>query len=223
MSTAFQSLFHEYGAVSFGKQVRLLERVGELDWDLDLDTGILSFDGRHEFPVQLLGTESEQSGTWLWAWANPSIADPAVLKQAEQLRAYGQQYGVTEFTEAQVPLDGVNGHTLSLVASGLCRADAYYRSPYEGGAAYMLLQGLQLHPGEELTPMGFIQVFTEFIQAFPVHHHTALAGFARQSGWQCSGTSACLDCVSPRGQQIRATFDELGRVTGMQSVLSHNA
>lgn len=222
MSTPFQSLFHEYGAVSFAKQVRLLERVGELDWDLDLDTGILSFEGRCQFPVQLLGTESEQSGTWLWAWANPSIADPAVLKQADQLRAYGEQYGVAEFTEAQIPLDRVNGHTLSLVASGLCSADAYYRGPYEGGAAYMLLQGPELRPQEELTPLGFIQAFTEFIRAFAVQHHPALAGFARQCGWQCSGTAACLDCVSPRGQQIRATYDELGRVTGMQSVLSHH-
>ena len=221
MSTPFQSLFHEYGAASLGKQVRLQELVGERNWDLDLDTGILSFEGRFQFPIQLLGTESEQSGTWLWAWANRSIANPNVLAQAEQLRAYGAQYEVTEFTEAQVPLDGVNGHTLSLVAAGLCGADAYYRGPYEGGAAYMLLQGPELRPWEELSTVAFIHLFTQFIQSFPVHHHTALTGFARQSGWQCSGTAACLDCVSPRREQIHATFDELGRLTGMQSVLSH--
>lgn len=221
MSDPFRSLFHEYGAASFGKQMRLMDLVGKLDWDLDLDTGILSFEGRFQFPVQLLGTESEQSSTWLWAWANPSIANPAVLTQAEQFRAYGAQYGVTEFTEAQVPLNGVNGHTLCLVAAGLCGADAYYRGPYDGGAAYMLLQAPELRPREELTPVGFIHLFAEFIRAFPVHHHTALTGFARQSGWQCAGTVACLDCVSPRGEQIHATFDELGRLTGMQSVISH--
>lgn len=220
MSPPFQSLFHEYGAVSLGKQMRLLELVGKRDWSLDLDTGLLSFEGYVRFPVQLLGTESEQSGTWLWAWANPSIANPAVLAQSEQLRSYGEQYSVTEFTEAQVPLNGVNGHTLSMVAAGLCGADAYYRGPYEGGAAYMLLQGPELRPREELAPAGFIRLFAEFISAFSVHHHTALAGFARQSGWQCSGTSACLDCISPRGEQVHATFDELGRVTGLQSVLS---
>lgn len=51
-------------------------------WDLDLESGALVFSdperGRAEARAQVVGTFNASDGTWLWAWANPSV--PEVLR-----------------------------------------------------------------------------------------------------------------------------------------------
>src|SRR4051812_5614895 len=75
-------------------QARLLDGLAEFDWGLDLDTGLLTFTstrgGRElaRYPVQLIGSSSESSNTWLWAWANvESDLPPALLRGIEGVRA----------------------------------------------------------------------------------------------------------------------------------------
>ncbi|MEZ4668394.1 MAG: hypothetical protein R3E39_10805 [Anaerolineae bacterium] len=41
--------------------------IGTDGWATNLDTGTITFGGNYQFPIQVLGTESEQAGTWLWA------------------------------------------------------------------------------------------------------------------------------------------------------------
>ena len=42
-----------------------------------------------------------------------------------------------EFTEAMVPLDHADGHAFASIAVGEGLGKAYYRGPYEGGAAFL--------------------------------------------------------------------------------------
>jgi hypothetical protein len=130
-------LANRYLAASFDKQLYLANLIGEADWHLDMAAGLLSFGDRHRWHVQLLGTEANESQTWLWAWANEASGIPTqLLGSALTLRMLGEAQGIPELAEAEVPLNEVNGHVLAMIGSGVCRADAYYRCPYEGGAAF---------------------------------------------------------------------------------------
>jgi hypothetical protein len=170
--------------------------LGPYDWNIDLGTGRLDFEGRVSFETQVLGTESAQSGTWLWAWANPSITNVAITAATSRLRDYGAQYGVPEFSEPQLPVNGINGHTLGLVAAGLCGADAYYLGHHPGGTILTLIQAAELRGPEDVTPVRLSSVFTQFISAFSCHHPLPfsvamglMAGCARRR--RLPGTTAC--------------------------------
>ena len=120
-------------------------------WHFDLPTGTLSFGNQYRWQTQLLGTESEASNTWLWAWGNTESNIPAhLLVTSLALKAYGEQHAIPELTTPQLPLDQIDGHTL-------CEANAYYRCPYEGGALFVLIvpSRIVIAVFPELRPYGF--------------------------------------------------------------------
>lgn len=216
MSPALHQLFHRYAAASFEKQLRLNELAGECDWNVNLDTGVLSLGDRYHFPIQLLGTESAQSGTWLWAWANPSIENPAVLSAARRLQEYGDQHGVPEFVEDQFPLDHAGGHSLGLTASGILQADAYYLGHYGGGAALMLLDAPEVGEVGDDSALRMVQVFTQFISSFPCDHRPALLAYAQEKGYAVQEGEDGLQATNARGG-LRARFDTNGRLEELRA------
>jgi hypothetical protein len=211
-----ETLFDTYAAASLEKQLALESAVGEASWSLNLDTRELRFSNGQVFQVQLLGTESEHAATWLWGWANRSIDNPETLTAAEALRTYGAQQGVAELVEAELSLDRVNGHLLSMIAAGLCRGDAYYRAPYEGGAAFLLLEGPHLRELAGDSPVHLNQVFMQLISAMDCGHRPAFEAYIRYKGYDFHETSRSIRARSPDGEPLTATFDEQGRLTELQ-------
>jgi len=110
LSERFVQLYCGNGPAAFVRQEHLSEVVGERDWAFSMDDGTLSFGDDLQFPVQVLGTESESSGTWLWAWANEASGLPDTLLEAvSTLRGL---HDVPEAQAAQLPLESVDGHAL---------------------------------------------------------------------------------------------------------------
>ncbi len=140
MSLTLQTLFDSHALSSFAKQRHLNELVGEDDWDLDLETAALSFSSGKTWKIQLLGSESFVSDTWLWAWANDqSDLPPDVLQLSERVRAFGEEHDIDELTQPDIPLDWGDGHMMSLIALGICNATAYYRCPHDNGAVFVVI------------------------------------------------------------------------------------
>lgn len=128
MSLSFLAALLPHVPASLDKQVYFSDLIGNPDWHLDIASGLITYGTMSPWHAQLLGTESEASGTWLWAWANTESNIPAHLLTASlALKAYGEQHGIPELATPEVPLDQVEGHTLALLASGICEANAYYR------------------------------------------------------------------------------------------------
>ena len=67
----------------------------ENTWSFDQDAGELIWlfdDGnRVSAPAQIVGTFDESKETWLWSWANPSVAAD-LSKAAEIARLYGEEH-----------------------------------------------------------------------------------------------------------------------------------
>ena len=219
--TTLAQLLAEHGAASLDKQESLAALIGNAGWQFSMDTGRLTFGGKHVFPAQILGTEAEASKTWLWGWANAASGIPAPLLQfSQQMRTYGEQNGVAEFTSPELPVNGVNGHLLCMIASGLCNADAYYRGPYEGGAVFLLFSAPQLKAHSDNSVPRVIRIFTQFIAQSACDHREALMAFLRYKGYACESNGNEVVCTSPRGEPVRATFDHMGRMTEIAAAAS---
>lgn len=139
-SGAFRQLLDKHLLESMYKQCHLESVVEGRTWSLCLDPaqpekyGKLCFGEDLAFECQLLGSESFQSNTWQWAWANPTI--PSDLAQAANSLRFPQTGRETqhEFTEPQLPLSTVSGHQIAAVVTGMIGAPAYYSGPTGGGA-----------------------------------------------------------------------------------------
>lgn len=214
-------LITQHGAASWDKQMCLADAIGDDDWQLSLSAGQITFGGRQSFPVQVLGSEADAAGTWLWAWANAeSNLPPARVRAAAQMRAFGEQMRVAEFVAPELNLEDANGHLLSAIACGVCGADAYYRGPYTGGAVFLLLEAPALRQLSDDTPMRFIRIFTQFISAFSCDHRPALAAYAAYKGFALQAGADADTITLPAGAEVRAEFDTLGRLANMSSTLT---
>lgn len=221
---SFQDLLNKTAAVAFDKQATLGDLIGSRNWQFDMDSGTVTFGSDLRFSVQLLGTESEYDKTWLWAWANRESGIPAnLLQAAEQMRQYGEQHQLGEFTSPELQLtELVTGHHLSMAAGTLTNANGYYRGPYEGGALFMLIQDAA-YPRPSVNPI--TRVLTMFPQVIMnvslSDHRTALAYYLRYYGAEVKTEGNNLIGIFPNGKEtraqkeMRAEFDIQNRLTNM--------
>jgi hypothetical protein len=141
----FTNLFLKHGAAAYDKQIYLQAQFGKTGWGFDLNSGVLAFRRPHEGPLQLhvqvLGTESEDTHTWLWSWANQSQIPPNLITSALQLKQLGEAERVNELSQAELAITPrLNPARISLVASGILRGGAYFRASYPRGAMYLLIK-----------------------------------------------------------------------------------
>lgn len=115
--------------------------MGGREWSLSMERtqgskyGKLSFAEDLAFECQVLGSESYDSNTWKWGWANDDVPQD-MLQASSRLRA--SDLG-PEFTEPQFPLTRANGHQIAAVASGVLKTAACYSGSTEGGKGRVFL------------------------------------------------------------------------------------
>lgn len=202
-----------------------LKENGDPDWAVDMETGRASFGKVGAFPFQIIGTESEIDGTWMWSWANAqSELNPQLLGVANQLRALGEREGVAAFSEPTLPLRANLGHELSLVAVGACGADAYYRGPYQGGALYFTLIELPLASRAPLSSGAEIGLLAQVISNYDVDGETMVRSFFADQNYPMEQTETALTATRPNGEQIVVTFDEQRRISNLETTMkAHDA
>ena len=217
----FADLFLEYGADSLHKQYAAADYLGEHSWQFSLETGLISFGPDRIFPFQVLGSESEYDGTWMWAWANPlSNINGALAQSSRTLRELGAANGIDEFRQPKFECKEINGHLLSMVASGICKAPAYYRCPYDGGAAFILVDFGGDLPDESPLLSRMQTVFIEFISSFDVaNERAAFASYARLRGVRV--TDDGMDLLLSLGDEPVgfARFNDLNRLVHLEAEL----
>lgn len=211
-------------AVAFEKQLHLANIVGNYHWSFSMDSGQVTFGSDLSFNVQILGTEADDSQTWLWAWANEASGIPAaLLKSSNQLRAYGQQHNIHVLTQVEIPLDDThNGHYVSLLASGLLKANGYYRGPYPGGALFMLIDDPQFPVDDRDPVQRVVSTFPQLISAITVpDHHQAFIGYVQshQLTLLDQDTPNVVQAQAANGQTIEAKFDSGNRLVNINARL----
>jgi hypothetical protein len=213
----FEDLLSQHIASSMLKQYALSEFLGNHNWNVDMRTGTVDFGGGRVYPIQIIGTESEINGTWLWAWANKASGIPEpLLACANSLRELGTQAGIAELTTSQIELGDVDGHLLTMLACGVCNADVYYAGGYEGGAAFFLIHQSPLSGQPIVSPMEQINLISSVISNFDINHRLMARSFLQQQGYTLTESADQLVATSADSQGITVRFDNLGRISGME-------
>ena len=148
------------------------------DWNVDFDRGIISF-GEEEYPLQFLGSESNSSNTWLWAWENINGFDENIISLAREIKAKGEKLNLEALTTAEIEItDELNGHILSIVACGLANKKyCYYRGPHSGGAIFVAFDGVDERVFAPINAKDFADIVVNSIQQFPLNHKLFVESF----------------------------------------------
>jgi hypothetical protein len=202
----------------YDRQYFAIREIGNFAWNIDIRSGILSLGRQYRWPVQLLGTESETSRTWLWAWANDASNIPDHLLTASlTLKAYGEQHGIPELIAPQLLLDQVDSHTLALLASGICEANAYYRCPYEGGALFVLITDENFPKCPDPPLQRIATVFPQAIASLDIpDHRLALTGYLDHYGLAHASEGDTVVVREGGEPVLTATFDGENRLTHLE-------
>jgi hypothetical protein len=226
----FTDLFIRHGAASYDKQIYLRAMYGKTGWGFDLNTGVLAFRRPHEAPLQLavevLGTESEDTNSWLWSWANHGVP-PTLTVSALQLKQLGETQGILEFSNAEQDIaPKVNPQRIGLVAVGVLRASCFFRAPYPRGAMYLLIKDPKYKRSVTRPVRRVVRAFPMFLSRhFVADQRAAFMNylqFYRLSVTE-AGNRVIAAGVTPRSihgegtpEQLVAEFDDANRLISLQ-------
>ena len=217
-SQQFENVFLLHVAASFDKQVYLAESLGEdHTWELDMNARTITFDDKLSFKVQVLGTESYELKTWLWAWANESPIPDDMRHASRQLKAFGERHGVREFKHAEVTVsEELTGYHFAVAATGIVEAQSFYRCDYSGGALYALIKDptYRWHISDPLQRI--LRIFPQVVRRIQfTDHKTALANYLTFYGYKAVRGDGFVLAEDDSGPVLRAEFDENRRLTNL--------
>lgn len=121
-------------------------------WDYDLDAGTLVFSEsgtpKVVARIQVVGTTSATSNTWLWGWANNF--PPGVTSEMRKVREFGTREAISQLTDSSVTNNEYLGWELTAIAARLLHAKGAYRCPRsDGGFLYLIYTEINFATGSE--------------------------------------------------------------------------
>jgi hypothetical protein len=208
-----QELIEKYGGIALEKQFHFGEIVGDLSWGVDMQTGEISFGDKFAFPLQILGTFSHSSESWLWAWANERSGIPEnLMKQALSLQKYGQDNEIDLLQNSEFDASKNDLHLIGLIASGMFNASGYYLANYGQGTMCVTIKSDEIDSSYENNHYSIMTVFQQLISLFEMNHRNALINYLRAKGYETNEESNILT-GNKDGKVITAEFDNLSRLT----------
>jgi hypothetical protein len=114
--------------------------IGTADrWSADLLAGSITFhfpDHSITGPVEVLGTWSSESGTWLWAWANESLP-PGVTGASTATKSYGDAHALEALSARKLDVTEALAEDLASVTVEIADLAGMYRAPTTSGYLFL--------------------------------------------------------------------------------------
>jgi hypothetical protein len=213
LTPIFQTLLEQYALLSLEKQDKLDLLLDEHAHELDLDTGTIRFNAGIEFPFQVLGTESDNTLTWLWSWAEEQTEVPDnLISSALGLRDWGEREHISEFTLPSLDIDRADGLAISLVASQISQANCFYQDRYEGGSLFLLLFDRRIDEQPAFDRTRLFHHFFYLIQRYELNHRNLLLSYLRTKDLSPVVQGAFITCELATGERVLAEFDDQGSI-----------
>ena len=100
-----------------------------------------------------------------------------------------------------------------MIARSVCNANAYYRCPYDGGAAFLLIQDEKFPKNNEPPLQRIAFVFPQAIASIEIaNHKQALAGYLEHYGLVGEAQGDTLVVKEDGETVLTAMFDEMNRL-----------
>ncbi len=210
-----QELLERYGGIAFDRQIQFAEVIGSNNWNVDVQQGTISFGRDLTFPMQILGTISYSSQTWLWAWANTKSGLPeSIIQRALQLKKYGVDNGIDLLSIATFGFSKEKLHVIGMIASGMFSASGYYIADYGQGAMVVIIKDGKIDNAKPGNHHSVLTVFPQLISQFDINHKSALKNYLTAKGYTLTENQYSVT-GSKNGDTVTGKFNELSRLISL--------
>ena len=217
MTNSLQDLIDASIFISTEYQARLAELIGSADYDVNFAEQSLTFKAADpvSFQPYLLGTESENRGTWIWTWQQLGYFPNAVVSAALQARDAGERDSVLELSTDEIPLSEGLARRLTLATKTVTGLYAHYPLPSGSVRAWSLIDSPELTL-DAPTYKGVGRVIAKALQSEDIHDHPlAVNSYARQRGFHTAWDTEATVVLTMTDGALRLWFDE-GRISGIE-------
>jgi hypothetical protein len=209
----FTNYLEQCALMSLEKQDKLARMIGENMHEIDLDEGLIRFSSDLVFPFQILGTESDNTLTWLWAWAEEQTEIPENLVQTSlQLRDWGVRKGIREFTLPSVDIGKTDGNTIAMVSTQISMANSYFCDRYEGGAAYLLILDKSIDIQPSFDRAALFRHLSDTVSRYELNHQNVLWSYLQLKTLSPVSKGPLITCELETGERVNAEFDDAGKL-----------
>ena len=115
-------------------------------WDIDQDVGDLVFsnDGTPQVvaKVVIAGTYSLSSESWMWGWANSSLA-ASLTDATSRVREYGEENNLPDLTEPKTDATEDEAWAFASLACRILDSKGIYRGPAGQSYVFMIITDLK--------------------------------------------------------------------------------
>ncbi len=210
----FTDLFELNAGISFDKQVIFGELIGEKPWNLDMNTGKISFENL-EFPIQIIGSLSFNDNSWLWGWANIQSGIPEnLLIQSNKLKAIGEQKGISELIDSSFIVDNGFEHKIGMLACGLFNSKSYYCANYGQGTLVVTIDDEKIPNIDKEKIENILFNFPKLISGIELNHRKTFKNYLIDYGFELKISETKIEGLK-EGKVIVAEFDELDRLKSL--------
>lgn len=217
MTNSLQDLIDASIFISTEYQARLAELIGSADYDVNFAEQSLTFKAADpvSFQPYLLGTESENRGTWIWSWQQLGYFPDSVVSAALQARDAGERDSVLELSTDEIPLSDGLARRLTLATKTVTGLYAHYPLPSGSVRAWCLVDSPELTL-DAPTYKGVGRVIAKALQSEDIHDHPlAINSYARQRGFHTAWDTEATVVLTMTDGALRLWFDE-GRISGIE-------
>ncbi|MEP6928759.1 MAG: DUF6882 domain-containing protein [Flavobacterium sp.] len=199
----------KFGAVALEKQRNLFDVTGGLSWNVDMDKEEITFGDDLTFPMQVLGSFSHSSETWLWIWDNKAGGYPeSVMKQALLLKQYGEENNIDLLKVGKFDAVQNDLHLIGMIATVVFNSSGYYLGDYGQGTMVVTIKNDSIDQLESEELPRILTVFPELISTFEIQNHkNAFTNYLTAKGYKI--TSNENEVVAKKNDNvITALFNE---------------
>ncbi|OXB07328.1 hypothetical protein B0A81_11290 [Flavobacterium plurextorum] len=176
----------KFGALALEKQRNLYSVTGGLSWNVDMDKEEITFGDDLTFPMQVLGSFSHSSETWLWIWDNKAGGyAESVMKQALLLKQYGEENNIDLLKVGKFDAVSNDLHLIGMIATEMFNTSGYYLGNYGQGTMVVTIKSDAIDKSESDELSRILTVFPELISTFEIQNHkNAFTNYLTQKGYK---------------------------------------
>ncbi len=210
----FQELLEQNAGLSFEKQQIFNDLTGALAWNINLNTGTLSF-GNLEFPIQVIGSLSFNDYSWMWGWANSKSGIPEnLLGNALELKRIGENKQIRELTEGHFASEEGFEHKMGLIATGIFKTNAYFCANYGQGTMVLTIKSDKISKIDNNQLEKVLTTFPQVISAIDLNHKNTFKNYLIDRNLEINITENKIEGIKG-GKRLTAEFDDLNRLKSL--------
>lgn len=214
--TSENDFLEKYGALALEKQRNLYSVTGELSWNVDMNKEEITFGDDLTFPMQVLGSFSHSSETWLWLWDNKAGGyAESVMQQALLLKQYGEENNIELLSVGKFDAVQNDLHLIGMIATEMFNLSGYYLGNYGQGTMVVTIKDDAIDSSESEELSRILTVFPELISTFEIQNHkNAFTNYLSQKGYEL--TSNGNEVKTEKNKKvIMAVFNENNLLTAL--------